>query len=204
MTTPEGDVYTNFDSENRPGHVEFVDGTSGDFTYNSDGSSELRLEDNTRIIYDAEGNVQTQITPDGDVYSNFDSEGRPGHVEFADGTSGDFTYHGDGSSELVLDDGTRISFDGEGNPTRMVTPENDVYSNFDSEGRPGRVDFADGTSGTFTYRGDGSAELRMSDGTVIRFDSEGNIESMTTPEGDFYTDFDSEGRPGHVVYDDIA
>src|SRR5262245_59769412 len=32
-TTRDGDVYSNFDDQNRPHHAQFHDGTSGDFNY---------------------------------------------------------------------------------------------------------------------------------------------------------------------------
>ena len=113
----------------------------GDFTYLSNGDSELRISDGSTTLFDNEGNVIKQITPEGDVYSDFDDLGRPGHVEFKDGTSGDFTYQPGGGSELVQSDGSRTLLDDEGNVIKQITPEGDVYSDFDDLGRPGHVEF---------------------------------------------------------------
>jgi hypothetical protein len=87
QTTPEGDVYTEFDGDGNPGHAQFADGSSGDFTYQPDGTVRLDLSDGTSILSSGTGDharVLSQTTPEGDVYTDFDDLGMPGHVEFLD------------------------------------------------------------------------------------------------------------------------
>lgn len=87
QTTPQGDVFSGFDNANPPNphHVAFHDGTFGDYHYNPDGTVDLDMSDGTVTVMSGTGpdaHVLTQTTPNGDIFSNFDAQGHPGHVVF--------------------------------------------------------------------------------------------------------------------------
>jgi hypothetical protein len=44
----------------------------------------------------------------GNVYTNFDNKGRPGHVVFATGGSADYTYLPDGRIHIRFDSGENV------------------------------------------------------------------------------------------------
>ncbi|MEU4642900.1 hypothetical protein [Micromonospora sp. NPDC023814] len=82
--TEDGTEFSDFQGEN-PGQVRFPDGSSGEYNYLADGRVELVLSDGSVTVMSGTGEdavILTQTTPDGDVYSQFDAQGHPGHVEF--------------------------------------------------------------------------------------------------------------------------
>jgi hypothetical protein len=65
--------------------VRFHDGTTGDYHYHPDGTVELDLSDGTVTVMSGSGPdavILTQTTSNGDVFSQFDQQGHPGHVVF--------------------------------------------------------------------------------------------------------------------------
>ena len=88
QTTADGTVFSNFDTGDppKPGHVVFPDGMTGDYGYRPDGTVELDLSDGSVTVMSGSGEdavILTQTTPEGDVFSNFDVDGHPHHVDFA-------------------------------------------------------------------------------------------------------------------------
>jgi hypothetical protein len=198
--TADHDVYTQFDDQNRPHHAQFHDGTSGDFSYLPNGNVQLDLSDGTTILMTEDNDIISETTKEGDVYTQFDDQNRPHHAQFHDGTSGDFTYLGNGNVELKLSDGTEILMNGDGGIISETTKEGDVYTQFDDQNRPHHAQFHDGTSGDFTYLANGNVELKLDDGTIINMNADGDIQSEITANGDIYSGFDAEGHPHHVVF----
>jgi hypothetical protein len=87
QTNPQGDVFSDFDHANPPNphHVIFHDGGSADYDYPGDGTVQIHMSDGTQIVMSGTGEdavTLTQTTPEGDVFSNFDSAGHPHHVVF--------------------------------------------------------------------------------------------------------------------------
>jgi hypothetical protein len=146
QTMPDGTVYSQFDGEH-PGHVQYPDGSSGDFSYLPDGTVELDLSDGASVLLSGTGEdavVLSQTMPDGTVYSQFDGE-HPGHVQYPDGSWGDFSYLSDGTVRLDLSDGTHTLLSGTGEDAVVLsqtTADGAVYTGFDDLGRPHHVEFA--------------------------------------------------------------
>ena len=89
QSTADGTVFTEFDAAGNPGRVVFPDGTSGYYRHPGDGTVHLEMDDGGVTVMTEAGPgedsvVLSQITAEGDVYSEFDDLGRPHHVEFAD------------------------------------------------------------------------------------------------------------------------
>jgi hypothetical protein len=83
--TADGTEFSDFQGDD-PGHVRFPDGSSGEYHYLADGRVELALSDGSVTVMSGTGEdavILTQTTPNGDVYSQFNAQGHPGHVEFA-------------------------------------------------------------------------------------------------------------------------
>ena len=84
QTSADGTEFTDFNGNN-PGHVHFPDGSSGDYHYLPDGRVELDMTDGSVTVMSGSGpdaHVLTQTTSNGDIYSQFDAQGHPGHVVF--------------------------------------------------------------------------------------------------------------------------
>ncbi len=128
------------------------DTVSGDYTYLPDGTVQLNLSDGSSMLTSAPDEsghslMLKQISANGDVFTDFDDADPPNphHVEFADGTSGDYTYPADGSVHLQLSDGTLTIMSGTGQDAVVLTqttPQGDVFSQFDDLNRPHHVEFA--------------------------------------------------------------
>lgn len=127
-------------------------GLSGDYHYLSDDTVRLDLSDGSSTLMSGTGEdarVLTQTTPEGDVFSNFDTSDppRPGHVEFAEsGLSGDYTYLSNDTVQLNLSDGSVTLMSGSGEDAVILTQttaDGDVFSQFDAAGNPHHVEFAD-------------------------------------------------------------
>ncbi|MFC0532390.1 hypothetical protein [Phytohabitans kaempferiae] len=122
---------------------------SGEYTYFSDGTARLDLSDGSSTIFSGSGEdtvILSSTDPDGTVYTEFDAENRPGHVQFPDGNSGDYTYHADGTTRLDLSDGSSTIFSGSGEGTVILSstdPDGTVYSEFNDLMRPTHVEFAE-------------------------------------------------------------
>jgi hypothetical protein len=83
----DGTEFT-FDGGKDPAQVHFPDGTSGDYSYPADGTVHLHMHNGGETVMSGTGpdaHILTQTTPEGDVFSNFDAQGHPGHVVFHHG-----------------------------------------------------------------------------------------------------------------------
>jgi hypothetical protein len=82
--TADGTEFSDFQGD-KPGHVQFPDGKSGDYNYMNDGQVELSMSDGSETVLSGSGpdaHVVSQVTPEGDCYTDFDLNGNPGHVVF--------------------------------------------------------------------------------------------------------------------------
>ena len=124
------------------------------------------------------------------------------------GLSGDYTYNADGTVRLDMSDGSSTVMSGAGEDAVILaqaTADGTVFSNFDNGDppRPGHVQFADGNTGDYTYNGDGTVHLSMSDGSDTVLSGSGEdavILSQTTPDGDVFSNFDADAHPHHVEF----
>jgi hypothetical protein len=121
----------------------------GDFSDLPDGTVRLDLSDGSSALYSdrgADAHLIWQRAADGSVFSDYQDNdpAHPGHVQFPDGTSGDYHYLFDGRVELDLSDGSQTVLSGSGSDAHILTQTNstgDVYSNFDAQGHPHHVVF---------------------------------------------------------------
>ncbi|MER7277852.1 hypothetical protein ABT369_25765 [Dactylosporangium sp. NPDC000244] len=222
--TPEHDVYSRYDDQNQPGHVDFDGGGSGDYIRHTDGTVSFHaLPEGYTVVFadtDGDGEIDDVIrytTKAGDVYSDYDDQGNPGHVDFHDHTSGDYTYFPDGTVAFhSIEEGYTAVFadrdhDGEADDiVSMTTKGGDVYSDYDDQGNPGHVEFANDTWGDYTYLSDGKVLFTTNaDGgyTILLddLDGDGEVDDIVTQSmhnGDVYSDFDHLGKPHHVEFGD--
>ncbi|WP_345626244.1 RHS repeat domain-containing protein, partial [Rugosimonospora acidiphila] len=210
---PDGTVYTQFDASQKPHHVDVPayngkPATSADISY-SDGHVSYTYPDNTVVTYDAASNtLLSQKLPDGTVYSDFDDNEQPHHVEVpptADkpAMSAAITYDG-GHTVYAYTDGSIVTYDTASNTIlteRM--PDGQVFSDFDKDGLAHHVeipatDKAPATSADISYDG-GHTTYTYPDHTVVTYDTATNtIITEKMADGTVYSDFDGNGAPHHV------
>jgi YD repeat-containing protein len=202
LTTPDGSVYTSFDSTGRPTHGVTGDGQTVDLTYLSDGGSTVRYsgpDGTVTVTSGADGDPLRMVTEDA-TFDRFDDAGRPIHGVSGDGQTIELSYGSDGTTTTSYTgpDGTvTVTSGADGDPVRMVTADGMTYTSFDGDGRPllgtdvagERVSFSyDDAAGTTTA-------TYQSTGTVVVSDADGDVVRMTTGDGTVYTSFDASGRP---------
>ncbi len=118
----------------------------GDFHDLPDGTVRLDLSDGSSTLLSDRGpdaHVVMQRTADGAEFTDFQGD-NPGHVQFPDGTSGDYHYLADGRVELVMSDGSVTLMSGTGEDAYILSQtaaNGDVYTEFDANGNPGHVVF---------------------------------------------------------------
>ena len=149
QTTPQGDIYSQFDAQHNPRHVQFHDGSWGDYHDAEGGTVRLEMSDGSSTRLSGWGDdsvVLEQTTPQGDVYSQFDAQHNPRHVQFHDGSWGDYHDAEGGTVRLEMSDGSSTRLSGWGDDSvvlEQTTPQGDVYSQFDAQHNPHHVEFAD-------------------------------------------------------------
>ncbi|WP_213453669.1 hypothetical protein [Rhizomonospora bruguierae] len=122
---------------------------TGDYTYFKDGTTRLDMSDGSSSVYSGTGNDTVTLSrtlASGTKYTEFDSDGNPGHVEFPDGKSGNYTYLSDGTTRLDVSDGSSTVFSGSGDNAvilEQTDPNGTVYTNFDESDRPLHVEFSE-------------------------------------------------------------
>ena len=109
----------------------------------------------TTNVYDGDGNVITETTPNGDViHSTYDPDGNLLQQSSTDPAGGDttnFTYDGDGNILTASDDGGSISYsftyDADGNVTQQGPWGLSLSFTYDGDGnRTGMTDSLGGTT----------------------------------------------------------
>ena len=211
--TPDGLVFSDFDANDLPRHVEVpatakAPATSADITY-PDGHTVYTYKDGSIVTYDTASNtILTEAMPDGQVYSQFDTDGNAHHVEIpatakAPATSAEITY-ADGHSIYTYTDGSTVTYDTATSTILTETmPDGTVYTKFDSDGNAHHVEIpataeAPAASADITY-GNGTTIYTYADKTVVTYDTATNtILTETMPDGTVYTKFDTDNNPHHV------
>ncbi|MDQ0369985.1 hypothetical protein [Catenuloplanes indicus] len=199
--TADGTVLEAFDADGRPHEGSTSSGVHFDIEYRADGRTVHSFDDGTVVQYDQGGRVTRQETPDGTVYSRFDSQGRPtagtapDRDGGADSTAFTIDYQADGDSVIRYTDGTSATFDSAGRVVAQESADGTVYSDFDDRGRPLAGTTGDGRDFSIDYTADGGSVMRYDDGASVGVDSSGDVTRQQSPDGTAYTSFDSEGRP---------
>jgi hypothetical protein len=121
-TTDEGGNITTFDGQGRPIQVAFHDGQTMVYAYDGD-RVQVAFSEGGSIMYlppPEPGGGSTLVSTtdqEGNIYSNFDDRGRPGHVDLRDGGWADYTYLVDGRIQVRLASGETVML---GPPAEMV------------------------------------------------------------------------------------
>ncbi len=204
----DGTIYTAFDADNRPGHIKTPD-TEADVTYRND-QAVYSYADGSAIVRDtASGRMISQQTADGQIYTVFDDEDRPGHITTPgkDGqpaTEADIAYDGGNQVVYTYADGSVTIHDTATDTLiSQKTPDGQIYSGFDTNDRPGHV-YSPAAGGTpeshadITYDGDHTTYTYADGSVTIRDTTTDTLISQQTADGQIYTQFDAQDRPGHV------
>ncbi|WFE48815.1 hypothetical protein [Micromonospora sp. WMMD1155] len=211
QTSPDGSVYSGFDADGRAHHLE-IPGSAGQparsaaITYDGDHTI-YTYTDRSIVTYDGSGAVLEERTADGSVYTRFDADGKPHHVDIPakDGTpasSADIAYHG-GDTVYTYADGTAVTFDSAGTIREEKTADGSEYTEFDAAGRPHHIEIPAGngdpaSSASIAYDNPYTI-YTYADKTVLKFQTSNNeLVSQTMPDGTVYTRFDASNRPQHV------
>ncbi|WP_460777409.1 RHS repeat domain-containing protein, partial [Micromonospora polyrhachis] len=206
---PDGTVFDQFTADGKPTHG-ILAGNDGqpaqavDITYQGDAST-WRYADGTTVTYNDDGNVTRQRLPDGTVFDQFTTDGKPTHgtIPPSDGQPAqtvDITYQGDTSSWRYAD-GTTVTYNDDGNVTHQQLPDGSVFDRFTADGRPthGVLAGNDGQPAQavdITYQGNAST-WRYADGTTVTYNDDGNVTRQRLPDGTVFDQFTTDGKPTH-------
>ncbi|TBL30218.1 WXG100 family type VII secretion target [Verrucosispora sp. SN26_14.1] len=206
----DGTTYSDFDADNRPGHIDVpaTEGrpaTSAEIDYQG-GNTVYTYADDSVVTYNADGKILSEQRPDGTTYSDFDASNRPGHIdvpatEGRPATSADISYEG-GNTLYTYADDTVITYNADGKMLKEQRPDGTTYSDFDADNRPGHIDVPategrPATSADITYQ-DGNTLYTYADDTVITYNSGGKILTEERADGTTYSQFDADNRPHYV------
>jgi uncharacterized protein YukE len=195
MVTPDGAVFTSFDTAGRPlaGTVPGENGAPEPVTirYLGDGSSVWTTAHGDQTFMEADGDIVKQ-TVHGWTLTNFNDNGDPMSADNGK-QHADITYPGDGTAIWTFDDGTVVTRGDNGQILTMVTPGGWTFTSFDN-GRPVAGSKGEQTV-TIAYQADGSSVWTYGDGVTVTQDPAGKVIQVTTPEGWVFTTFDDHDNP---------
>jgi hypothetical protein len=209
-TSPDGSVYTGFDSQGRAHHMRIPASASGpattaDIAYHGDHTI-YTYADKSVITYDADSHILSEKLADGSHYTQFDADGQAHHVDIpaANGnpaTSASISY-ADGNAVYHYQDGSTVTYNGGGDILDEKLADGSDYSKFDANNQAHHVDIPaqngnPATSAEIAYQ-DGNTVYTYQDQTVVTYDSKGGILDEKTADGSDYTRFDSSGKAHHV------
>ncbi|MEU0547338.1 hypothetical protein, partial [Micromonospora sp. NPDC005979] len=192
-----------------PTHVVLPHGGGvATIVYAAGGGSTWSFADGSRVSYDPSGDLTSQVSADGTVFSRFDGENRPTHAAMPGAGDVTISYLANGGSTWSYADGTRVERTAAGATTRETTSDGTVFDRFDSDGNPvhGRVPGADGRppqTVTIAYKPNGESTWTYQDpggGTTMTLTRGASGKPLTmVQDGWTFRNFDGEGRPttGH-------
>ena len=197
--TPDGWTFTSFNGDGLP-TAGVNNGTKATIAYAGDNSL-WTLGDGTIITRDKGGTTLKVETPDGGVFTSFDTASRPIAGTVPDQNGGpplpvSIKYTADGGS--VWDIGGTEVFKDANDKTFKMNADGWTFTNFNGNGDP-----TDGDNGPMhadiSYPGDGTSLWKYNDGTVVTRGPKGQLLTMVDPDGWTFTSFDPAQRPlaGH-------
>ncbi|MEU5785823.1 WXG100 family type VII secretion target, partial [Micromonospora lupini] len=210
----DGAVFSAFTGDG-PTHVVLPDGGAASISYGAKGSSVWSFDDGSKVSYDGASHVTSQVSPDGTVFSRFDTEDRPAHATVPGSGEVTISYTSGGGSTWSYVDGTHVERNAAGAITRETTSDGTVFDRFDADGRAvhGRVPGADGqppqtVSIAYKPNGDSTWTYHDAGGATTMTLSRGASGKPLTMVQDGWTfrNFDGEGRPtaGHGPDGDVT
>src|SRR4051812_11783676 len=120
------------------------------------------LSDGSVLEYDSDGTLLQETSPDGSVYTGFDTQGRAHHVRIPASsaqaaTSADIAYHGDNST-FTYADRSVITYDADHHILCEKLADGTEYTRFDADGRPHHISIPaengnPATSASISYQG---------------------------------------------------
>ncbi|HWS33950.1 MAG TPA: hypothetical protein VN408_14555 [Actinoplanes sp.] len=197
---PDGTVYSAFDEQKRPGHVETPaagdrPATSADIAY--EGDLTIYTYPDSVVTYQG-SQIVSQRLPDGTVYSDYTGD-RAGRMQTADGTI-EIDYVGD-KTLYSYPDGSVITYQGEQIVSQRLANGTE-YSDFTGD-RAGFVSMSaqngqPATTATIEYDGTNSV-YTFADHRVVTYNAAGDVVGERLPDGTVYSGFDDLDRPTNVA-----
>ncbi|MGD0167345.1 MAG: DUF6531 domain-containing protein [Gaiellaceae bacterium] len=224
-------VTNSYDDQGRVLSQTDALGRTTTFSYGEDGSSTISdARGHTwRYLYDENGNLKSEIDPDGDAtsyaYDNagnttsvtdalgnklstgYDAKSNPTNLDLPDGSTRQATYNAFGDP-ISLTDGagntTSIEYDALGNPTLVTRADGSKASySYDSRGLPVSYTNPSGATTSFSYNDQGTlASSTSALGEVSSYgdDASGNVTSFVDPRGSA-PGANPDGYRWHETYD---
>jgi uncharacterized protein YukE len=198
--TPDGWTFTSFNSDGLPTAGVNSNGVTTKISYVGDNSI-WTLGDGTIVTHDKSGATVRVETPEGGVFTSFDTLNRPIAGTVPDEKGGPplavtIRYTPDGGS--VWDVGGAEIFKDANDKTFKMNADGWTFANYNGNGDPTTADNGN-LHADIAYPGDGTSVWRYKDGTVVTRGASGQILTLVDPDGWTFNVFDTAERPiaGH-------
>jgi YD repeat-containing protein len=156
------------------------------------GSFVRSLPDGSRVLYSHDGVPVRQWNPDGSTVT-YNAQGNPVSGTTADGAT--LTYGSDGHVTAAVLPDKSVETIANDKVVQVLRPDGTRLTDFDAQGRPTGGVTAGNQPFTISYGNDGWSEEHLAGGVIERFDADGHLVQLETPDGTVLADFDADERP---------